>query len=293
MFQNLTNAKAKQVFAKTYIFKLYEKIKFYLSLKNLHKSEVILVHQMGKVGSSSVVNSLKLINLNMPVYHTHILNYDRLFNNLYKELRIDNKRSRLVILSEYISKEIIQNKKEKKWKVITLTREPIARNISAYFQNINYFFPNFHNIYKSGNLTIQSIIEVFLEKYPHEIPLKWLDIEINNVFGIDVFSVDFPKEKGYQILRNNHTDLLVMKLENLNVCKKKAFQEFLGLDDFVLCQDNLAINKQYFDVYKNFRESIILPESYIKQMYTSKYMQQFYSKDEIETFTFQWSKSSK
>lgn len=34
----------------------------------------ILIYQMGKVGSKTVYESLKALNLATPVYHTHLLN---------------------------------------------------------------------------------------------------------------------------------------------------------------------------------------------------------------------------
>lgn len=46
----------------------------------------ILVYQMGKVGSSTIVNTLKSSNINNPVYHIHFLSSEGIYSieNYYK-----------------------------------------------------------------------------------------------------------------------------------------------------------------------------------------------------------------
>ncbi|CCQ70869.1 Capsular polysaccharide synthesis enzyme CpsE [Crocosphaera watsonii WH 0402] len=73
-------------------------------------------------------------------------------------------------------------------------------------------------------------------------------------------------------------------------CLQDAFSEFLGIDNFRLSNKNQAKQKTYFEVYSDFLNSIVLPQSYIDKMYSSKYMKHFYSQNEIDKFREKWSK---
>jgi hypothetical protein len=55
-----------------------------------------------------------------------------------------------------------------------------------------------------------------------------------------------------------------------------------------LVNSNIAINKSYSDIYRQFLDSIVLPDFYINKMYTSKYMRHFYSEEEIEVLKAKW-----
>lgn len=133
-------------------------------------------------------------------------------------------------------------------------------------------------------------IEQFLEKYPHNLPLTWLDLEINDTFGIDVFSRKFPISKGYEIFKNGCFELLVIRLEDFHRCYKDALRDFMNIKDCELLQANFSKDKKYNDIYQEFKNYIKLPQDYIQRMYTSKYAKHFYSQDEIDKFIAQWSR---
>ncbi len=259
-----------------------------LKTKLLKKKKAILVHQMGKVGPSSVVKSLRDLTSDISVYHTHFLNYQRLNKQLQAYRQKGKKLPGHLKQSQGLHKLIADRKNNINWKVITLVREPISRNISAFFQNLDGFIPGCLQQYRSGSISIEEIIDVFLVKYPHELPLNWLDWEIKSVFDIDVFSVDFPKSDGFFIFRHENVELLLLRLENLGESSHKAFADFLEVESFVIKKNNLAQNKEYFEVYGKVRQSIVFPQEYIDKMYASKYVQHFYSKDEIDRFRAKW-----
>lgn len=278
----------------SYLKSKYRDASFRSNLKTdmLRSKEIILVHQMGKVGSSSIVKSLGAMQLDIPIYHTHFLNSERLENQLNHVRTNGRKPEKHLIVSKCLQEVISKGKNDRSWKIVTLVREPISRNISAFFENINIFLPDFVQRYHSGSLKIDEVIDVFLASYPHELPLNWLDWEIKSVFGIDVFSVDFPKLEGYILLHNDNVDLLLLRLENLANCLQIAFRKFLQAEDFIIKNANIANDKDYINAYKDFKDSIVLPQDYIDKMYTSKYMQHFYSEEEIDNFRAKWFKPS-
>jgi hypothetical protein len=133
-------------------------------------------------------------------------------------------------------------------------------------------------------------IRLFLEKFDHDTPLVFFDREFKGVLGIDVFSSDFPKPKGYKIYEQELADVLLIRLENLDQCASKAFQEFLNVDGFTVIRKNIASEKAYYPIYRKFLESVLLPDSYIDEMYASKYARHFYSEQEIDAFRAKWHK---
>ncbi|MGK7933370.1 MAG: putative capsular polysaccharide synthesis family protein [Microcystaceae cyanobacterium] len=269
-----------------YLYKFKHRI-----LAEIRQPELILVHQMGKVGSMSIYESLKTLNLGIPIYHTHNLiarNFED-FDTKLKILRYRNQKERL--MTEWcIYHKILQGLHDKKWKIITFVRDPIAKNISDFFQNLSN--PFFHSNGTIENKDVDELIQYFLDKFHHQWVLNWLNHNINDVFEVDVFSEEFPKDKGYQILKTNNVEILLMRTEDINLRIKDAMREFMNLQEFNLIEKNIGDKKKYAQKYKKFQESINLPPSYINEMYNSKYTQHFYSQEEIEKFEAKWLKKA-
>jgi len=287
VYGNYSLAKAYRI-SKLYYYNILHSL-------NSRNRQTVIVYQMGKVGSKTVVKSLRTLKY-ISVYHVHSLTQDgtvkaeNLYKNNFQQLkRIDNH----VLWSQYLRKQLDKGLEGKeKWKVVTLVRDPIAKNISSFFQNFGSFI-GYEYKTKIEHMKIENIVEeliqLFLEKFDsHEQPLTWFDRELKPVLGIDVFSSEFPKSKGYKIYKAEYTDLLLIRLENLNECASDAFNKFLDINEFTLAESNIGDNKAYRSIYRKFLKSIVLPDSYIDKMYTSKYVRHFYSEEEIEAFKAKW-----
>ncbi|MDJ0662083.1 MAG: putative capsular polysaccharide synthesis family protein [Crocosphaera sp.] len=258
-------------------------------LQELSQRELILVHQMGKVGSSTIYKSLKHLNLSIPIYHTHILD-PKILEDLKRDINLHphlNQRQRIITelcLHEQIKKGLDQ----KKWKIITLVRDPISKNISSFFENLsNPFF------YRNGtieNQDLDELIQQFLDNFHHQWVLNWFDRNIKNIFNIDVFSQEFPKDQGYKIFTRENVEVLLIRTEDIDSKIEEAMKKFMNLEDFNLINANIAKKKKYAKKYKKFQQIINLPESYIDEMYNSKYAQHFYSEEEIERLKAKWLK---
>ena len=83
---------------------------------------------------------------------------------------------------------------------------------------------------------------------------NWFDKEINVVFGIDIFKKQFDKSAGYQIVKSETADILLLKLEKLSDCHKIAFKEFLNFNHFGLVNANLSKQKPYKNLYQDLYE---------------------------------------
>jgi len=242
----------------------------------------VVVYQMGKVGSLSITNSLAKAGIH-PLFHVHRMNPHNIQNIRAQYIsRGQNPQNESLGLCLY--REIQQS--NKKAKIISSFREPIARNISAYFQNLEVLSNTSH----LGNYKdIQILISKYLAEYPHHVPLNWFDIELKNVLNIDVYDYPFPKDRGYTIIRKKNIDLLLLKIEIPDTIKEMAISEFLALDYFRLSKKNIGQEKKYASIYQDFKRSIKLPAGYIDLMMESKYTRHFYSDAEISEYKNKWS----
>ena len=288
-----------------YSARVYHRLCLYLA--NLNRQELLLVFQMGKVGSSTVVSSLEGSGLGMPVYHVHFLSQRLLVENerQFREQFWPNRigKCRHLWNYQYLRRQVDRGPTGKRWKIVTLSREPIARNISAFFENLEIEFLNATSDpekakYKVSSTygfevtitakDIEALVDLFFEKFDHDTPLVFFDRELNGVFGVDVYADEFPMLKGYKIYEGENADVLLIRLESLNDCATDAFREFLGIEEFRLINRNIGKNKAYAAFYREFKDRIVLPVVYLDKMYGSKYMQQFYSEHEIATFRTKW-----
>jgi hypothetical protein len=263
----------------------------------------LLIYQMGKVGSKTVRSSLRPLELDRSIYHVHYLSLDRV-NELESERKqyLGTDKEHLlkhVWQYQYLRRQIANGFDGKRCQVITLTREPVGRNVATFFENLEVAplaqqdhyairsdYYDFELVLDIGN--IDPLAEIFFERMNHDTPLTFFDRELKGVLGVDVFASQFPRSKGYQIYRNERTEVLLIRLEDLNECARDAFREFLGIADLGLINTNIGSEKEYASLYRTFKEAIVLPQAYVHRMYTSDYAQHFYSPAEIAQFRAMW-----
>lgn len=265
-----------------YIQKAYRK-QDYNRKKN--KGVPIIIYQMGKVGSNSIMKSLKVCGVG-PVFHVHRINPENI-EAVRREYIIRNQRPPEEWLGSRLYTDVI--KKEKMAKFITIVREPIGRNISAFFQNIDSFVDADCSY---NYLSAQELCNIFIARYSHIVPLTWFNVEVNQVLGIDVFSYPFPREKGYLFIERNNFQLLIVKSELDDLTKEEVIGMFLGIRNFKLIRSNVGAEKNYASVYTRFVNDVILPETYIETMCSSGYTRHFYTETEIQAIRVKWQRNN-
>lgn len=252
---------------------------------------LLLVHQMGRAGSMTTTRSIRSSRLAIPIYHTHWLHPRNLAKRLAKFEGVPETRHPLnVRVGRRVSEELQrEGPSRREWKLVTVFREPVARNISVFFLSIDAFVEDFARRYAKGELNHESLLEIFLRDFPHDQPLVWFDMEVGEMFGVDVYQTDFPREMGYQVIRKTGVELLLIKIEELNSCYRDAFADFLDLDVPELLQTHITELDPTRHMYADFVKSAVLPQEYLDRMYQSKFAQHFYSPAELESFRKKWS----
>lgn len=261
----------------------------------MNNKNPILVYQMGKVGSSTVTKTLKKA-LNTPVYHVHFLTDDGLKMQAEAFLKYRHHDLPVFVKQAQAIKSKIEQKTNNKWKIITLVRDPIARDISDLFQNFQRLLGE--HLDSSGKIKdINKIIELLQAKFANynqesDFASTWFDRELKTRFNVDVYDYPFDQEQGFSIINHHQADILVMRLENLNQSLNQACQEFLGihLTEQDIANKNVSQDKQYFDDYKYVVKNIIIPRETCQKIYASKYVRHFYTQEMIDKFISKWSK---
>ncbi|NDY72478.1 hypothetical protein DO021_12470 [Desulfobacter hydrogenophilus] len=242
-------------------YKLLKKCKKYgkriLFVQQLEKSTCpVFIYQMGKVGSTSVRESLKM-SYSEPIIHGHGFSYN--FHNwmpryLYRYFQKGNPLD-----------------------IITMVREPISRNVSHFFQKYD------------GPLStpIEKLKRKFLESYDHDIADKWFQEHIKKNFGIDVYNKAIP-DTGYQIYENGRIRLLLIKIEAKNKVIESAIRSFLNIEEFVLQAQNVGVEKAYGKLYKEFTQKVKFSEEYISERLSGIYFKHFYDDQTAEAVKKKW-----
>jgi hypothetical protein len=270
------------------------------------QEQLILVYQMGKVGSSTVVRSLKAHNLPAINVHTFDPFFLKRGQKIFKaEFKATGAQAITLWDQQLIRRRLRYVHRREPIKIITLVRDPVARNISHFFQWPNMIMEpvngGFHlrsPVFKydrtfESDTVEKELAKLFMTKFKlHDRPLIWFDKELKPNFQIDVYRSEFPKEKGYGIFRNGNTEVMVIKLEKLNAVARKAFKTFLGIESFELNVVNIGQEKKTSELYRRYLEDIKLPVDYLDGMYNSKYCNHFYGKEEIDKFRERWTRSS-
>ncbi|MBD3391257.1 MAG: methyltransferase domain-containing protein [Chitinivibrionales bacterium] len=251
------------------------------SSPNGNRQRLVVIYQMGKVGSSSLLESLKSHGVS-PVYRVHYLTPHGL---------ADAQRANAGAVLPHIAQSrelraVLEDRPERfEWKIISLVREPVGRNVSALFQNLEKRLgcaPD--EAFSGGPGRVRELAQRFLNEYNHDIPLSWFDNEMKATFGIDVYAQEFPITRGYTIIAGSRADLLLLRLEDLDRCANNAVEKFLGIRDFSLSRANTGASKNYAGVYRQVKKNLVLPQDYLDRMYGSKYARHFYTSQERATF---------
>ena len=277
----------------------------------LNWSDPILIYQMGKVGSSSIRNSLfrcpdprtRLVLMSHeyfpirnrdpnliaiePEYRDMLAREIAHERHVYQQRTLRNRMGRLFREKFYV--EMIYRsyvKSKRRLKVITLVREPVANNVSMFFQVMSQYLDP--DVEPSACDTDQ-LIDVFIDKYMHSRPLTWLDAEVKTHFGIDIYQHPFPIEQGYTTITQANVSLLVLRCDLDDRTKARAIADFIGLDEFEIVRSNVANEKAYASPYEKFKQRIKIPPALLNQMYESKFARHFYTEDERDFFRKRWS----
>ena len=257
-------------------------------------SPPIIIYQMGKVGSSTVYESLVGASLSNPILHLHFLSRD------LSEHRCTMKQAGIYPLPYHIylgeaTRTLLDKHQDFPIKIISLVRDPIAFVISDLFQNPYFADESVQtgtgsiDPQKASNYINRKLSDANTFTYIYE----WFNKELKTVFGIDVFAEPFPLETGYAVYSRGNIEALVIRLEDLSKQGPKAISDFLGLRDaLILKQSNTRNNSKEKEAYQEVQDNVAISPFLCRKIYSSKFVKHFYNEAMIDKFTSTWAKRS-
>ena len=292
MTREVTKVKLRRFIAKYLSGFVYQAYLLKFKLLNFNNKPPVIILTPGKVGSSSIYNTLKK-NLPNSIFHIHNISKSGIKESHISHMISDRKSRPLhLIVSDLLSKKL--EKYNGAINIITVVREPISREISSYFQNTEFY----RNSVESKNLKINKVksLEILDNIFKDNICLNlenWLNVEILANFGVDVFSQSFDNEKGYVILNKGQYRILLLKTETMNQVFSNAIQEFLTLEKGVpLKNSNIGLNKHYAQQYKDIKNELKISKTVLSSIINSKYCNHFYNEEKIKILE-KWTYKSK
>ncbi len=234
--------------------------------------DLILIYTMSKVGSSSVYYSLKKKYPYKEIHHIHFLGETWLDSFRQGHSVFNNNLKHADALFRLLGK--------KNWniKIITLTRDPIARNISGIFQTWQHIF----DVVDINDVTPEAIINQ-LKREDFSYAQNWFETDFLEFTGLDVFKQSFNAAKGFEIYSSPKAPVLIMQLEQLNSVYNNAMSSFLGSGDYVLHQENLTASKDSAVLNKTVKQLAKFPDTRLRTIYDT-----FYNELQIDKLKLQW-----
>lgn len=211
-----------------------------------------------------------------------------------------------------LTPEIMSVIKNKKIKLITAVRDPIAQNISwIYHSASESYWDRWEYWHEGGDawkLLEMAIREEVARKNNNPIDKGYIsgskrgidarttliqhyfEIEYQKGLGVNLFNYEFDKEKGYGIVKWENFEIFIYQLEKLNFIYKDLLQflECGFTENVKLINGNVAEDKWYKKYYQDALKEIKFPKKYFDWSYASPYVKHFYSQKDIEIFKDRW-----
>lgn len=248
---------------------------------------------MGKVGSLTVLESLRRAHVPHPLVHVHSISsniMDRAGERGHQTP--SGSVPDHVLLGEALAKELT-TPSPPKCQLISLVRDPIACTVSNFFEN-----PHFaaEEIVVDGKVDPERasayLRNHFAAPRAFDYVFTWFDREVARVFEIDVFSLPFPKEQGFTVFRSAGADLLLLRVEDLDRVGPVAIANFLDLPQpLSLVSRNVREQTDGGDAYRRVRSNLRLGKALCQKIYAHPFATHFYGESEIDTFIRRWSDS--
>jgi len=250
----------------------------------------ILIYQMGKVGSSTVRASLRTAGLANRTLSVHFLSE--------AVLRSREHHQSMGLYPYHLAvgtalRHRLRHLTADGCRIISLVRDPIAREFSNLFQNPDLLQirevlgpgPSSHHVPETLELVRSRLENVGTYQYF----FTWFDTELKATFGIDVLSRVFDKDRGWSTYSRGAVQLVMLRLEDLSQAGGLAISEFLGLPSPIeLVDSNVRTDKNGASAYRWIRDNLHLDRSACESIYRHRTVSHFYSEQSISAFIHRW-----
>jgi len=242
-----------------------------------HTLRTPIVYTMGKVASSAISRAIR--STGQVVHDIHTLNDEHLRREAMKALEAGRfPNPHICVSMAWKEREIVTPQRAV---YISLVRDPIGRNISAYFQNRSEEFAE-ASTHPDG---AERLVQGFLDGYNHQFPINWFDREFKRYLGLDVFNFRFRKDVRYQL--SHHERIVIFRVDATDEIKSRVLSRVLGYKVSV-DRVNDSANKSHREMYDAVKRLARFRSDVLDPIYDSPFARHFWTPDEIEDMRSRW-----
>lgn len=241
----------------------------------------ILIWQMGKVGSTSIGDALRSINVTST--QLHVIDSERL-DNIVRE---HNERGFAVPdhISDALRLQALIKNSSEKFRIISLVRDPIERNLSALFESWEVYPPSYSQAEGPSALA-----EWFVMNFDYSV-LNWFDHEIINSTRINIYNTPFDHNSKKLLIETDRIKIMVLRKEDSQIQKKKNLEDFLDIPEINIGYSNISDLKNRSALWNTMRTSAKVSSILLDNVYKSRMVRHFYTDYEIEKLRMKWAPS--
>lgn len=270
------------------------------------RRRVVLVHQMGRVGSMSVYAALRAVPGVLPV-HVHFL------SPTMREAARREARSASRPVPDHVREGALaawfvrRNRTQREALVVTLVRDPVAFVLSDLFHNEvaatvcaengkrpgteNHADPKEQAELEEQADALAQVARERLAAFDPETDYmaRWMREELHGVHGVDVLAEGFAPEAGWRVYGGTASvRVAVFRLEDAPRVFVPVMRGELGVHVEELGRTNAADQRPYAALYAAVTERLALPDDVLDRIYGAPFAQTLYSPEEIAAFRQKW-----
>lgn len=245
----------------------------------------ILVHTVGKVGSMTVYRALERAGLPQPIFHIHTLRECRVAQDC-ERLSAAGLEIPTHLLESQALIRYLRERPEVPVKIVTLVRDPIAREVSVLFEDrVRRAELADETSEVDPQRAVMHLRERLSDPQIGSNNLLWLNAEIRDIFGIDILGEPFAQDRGWQIYRREQCDVLLIRTEELSSVGPEAIAELLGLPEPLAMP---ATNVRTLLSYDVVKKMLRLDRKTLAAVYDSAPVRHIYGDEQTEKFYKRW-----
>lgn len=229
-------------------------------------SKVIFVYSLPKVGSTSLITTLRIFGSSMfNLIHIHDEN---MLNHIFGINNIT-----IIDFIQYCSSQ------EHEVLVIDIYREPIERKISDFFEKISlHFNTSEDNMYKYPLSTLIERFNNIFPQIPNFDPLR-------NRYNLDL-PLHFNHDQGFDLFKRNNVSFLSLRLRDSHNWGT-ILSTNLGIN-IKMVKDYETSSKKINLIYQSFKNEFKIPINYLEDLKNNSDLLYYLSKDELNNYLDLW-----
>lgn len=250
---------------------------------------IILVYQMGKVGSKTVVDSLVGTGFKRIDHQAEKRLQQAIEQGQNIVVHCHAHESTRSILDYCRTREMLNQVR-----VISLVREILPRNMSSFFQNFDK--PGKRNWYFGPKKKIQHTSIKRLSIFFRKCNLRYVEKRICNwpqkfsdATGFQMLDHAFDTARGFSSYETDDGLRLYFCQTEMLTARWDSLRDYLELDTLPMIPSNVGDDKWYADIYARFKEAYVASDRELTACYDNDIMDHFYSESDLDRFRERWS----